>query len=83
MTTTPENQPLRRLIELSDLSRQRYLAKGGDPGLSVGSHNNNDCLTEEEKQEFSHLVKQLAPPEKIAAYLQEKGSWRDRIKTLK
>jgi hypothetical protein len=53
-------QQYQRTIELCQLARQRYLAAGGDPKKSSGTLHNNDCLTEEERQEFLSLVRQLA-----------------------
>jgi hypothetical protein len=75
MTTTNEikQQQQNRLTELAKLSRKRYLANGGDPHLSVGSLNNNDYLTDEEKQEFRHLFNQLVLEQDITHYLQNKG----------
>ncbi|WP_013321196.1 hypothetical protein [Gloeothece verrucosa] len=75
MTTTNENkqQQLNRLAELAKLSRKRYLANGGDPRLSVGSLNHNDCLTDEEKQEFSFLFNQLVLDQDIEHYLENKS----------
>lgn len=52
-------QQYQRTIELCQLARQRYLAAGGDPKKSSGTLHKNDYLTEEEKQEFLSIVRQL------------------------
>jgi hypothetical protein len=85
MTTTNniKQQQLNRLTELTQLSRQRYLDAGGDPSRSVGSLNNNDCLTDKEREEFRTLFNQVVNDEEIATYLKTNGTWSERLATLK
>ncbi len=52
-------QIYQRMIELCQLSRQRYLDAGGKATLSSGTLHNNDYLTKEEKEEFFILGRQL------------------------
>jgi hypothetical protein len=52
-------QQYQRMVELCQLSRQRYLEAGGNPKLSSGTLHHNDYLTDTEKQEFFQLGKQL------------------------
>ncbi|MGK7874194.1 MAG: hypothetical protein AB4426_13040 [Xenococcaceae cyanobacterium] len=85
MTTTNDikQQLLNRMTELGKISRQRYLDAGGDPRLSVGSLNNNDCLTDKEKQELRDLFNQVVTDEDIATYLKKNGTWRERYAAMK
>jgi len=53
-------QKYQRMIELSQIARQRYLDAGGDPRRSSGTLHGNDRLTEEERQEFFTLGQQLS-----------------------
>jgi hypothetical protein len=79
MTTTNERQKqIKRLRELAQISKHKYLESGGDPHLSVGSFNNNDCLNESEKQELSVILNQLVKKEEITQYFQENGTWREK-----
>jgi hypothetical protein len=57
--TELEKQQYQRLIELSDMARQRYLNAGGDPRRSAGSLHGNDYLTDEERKEFLQLGRQV------------------------
>jgi hypothetical protein len=86
MTTTNEpskQQQVRRMVELGRIARQRHLEAGGNPQLSVGTLNNNDTLTAEEKQEFLKLANQLFDNESIANYLKKNGTWRERFAAMK
>lgn len=58
--TESQQQLYQRMLELSSLARQRYLAAGGDPKRSSGSLHQNSFMTEAEKQEFLELARQLA-----------------------
>lgn len=51
----PENERYQRLQEIFAAARQRYLQAGGDPTLSGGSLNQQDYLTDAEKQEIREL----------------------------
>ena len=86
MTTTNEpskQQQVRRMVELGRIARQRHLEAGGNPQLSVGTLNNNDTLTAEEKQEFLKLANQVFDNESIANYLKNNGTWRERFAAMK
>jgi hypothetical protein len=86
MTTTNDRskqQQVRRMVELGNFARQRHLDAGGNPHLSVGSLNNNDTLTEEEKEEFLKLANQVFDDKSIANYLKTNGSWRSRFAGMK
>jgi len=81
MTTNDKRkqQQVRRMVELEHIARQRHLNAGGNPHLSVGSLNNNDTLTKEERQEFLELANQVFDDESIANYLKKNGTWRSRF----
>ena len=69
--TIPEKlrqQKARRMTELGRLARQRYLDAGGDPLRSA----NENYLTEEERQEYLELGRQVFDDEYINNYLQKK-----------
>lgn len=73
--TTPEHtrqKQARRMLELGKISRQRYLDAGGNPRLSVGNLNGNDNFTNEEKQEFLELARQVFDTDYINNYLQQR-----------
>ena len=53
--TQLEKQQYQRMIELSDLARQRYLEVGGDPQRPA----DEKYMTEEEKEEFFELGKMV------------------------
>ncbi len=57
--TTPvtKEQKYQRLRELCKLSRQRYLAAGGDPRRAASG---NIYLTASEQQEFKAIARALA-----------------------
>ncbi|NEQ25780.1 MAG: hypothetical protein F6K28_43340 [Microcoleus sp. SIO2G3] len=71
------------MIELGRIAKQRHLDAVGNPHLSVGSLNNNDTLTEEERQEFLKLANQVFDDESIANYLKKNGTWRERFAAMK
>ncbi|KYC39542.1 hypothetical protein WA1_31105 [Scytonema hofmannii PCC 7110] len=71
------------MVELGNIARQRHLDAGGHPYLSVGSLNNNDTLTKEERNEFLELANQVFNDESIANYLKKNGSWRERFTAMK
>jgi hypothetical protein len=77
MTITNQVQKINRLNELAQIARKRYLEQGGNPHLSVGSLNNNDCLTDEEKQELRLLLNQVITEEKLTKYQEKKRLLRD------
>jgi hypothetical protein len=82
MTTidpSQRQQQIQRILRLSKIAKQRYLDAGGDPHLSVGTLNNNDTLSEEERQEFLNLAHQVFTDEDIDQYLNEKGTWQERL----
>ena len=54
--------------ELAAIARQRYLEAGGDPLRSA----NENYLTEEERQEYLQLGRQVFDDEYINNYLQKK-----------
>lgn len=58
--TELKQQLYQRMLELSNLARQRYLAAGGDPKRSSGSLHQNSYMTPEERAEFLELARQLA-----------------------
>ncbi|MBF2008332.1 MAG: hypothetical protein IGS49_23535 [Chlorogloeopsis fritschii C42_A2020_084] len=66
--------------ELAKISRQRYLEAGGDPHRST---NGSEWMTPEERQEYLTLARQVYDSDAIANYLNQHGSWRDRINTTK
>lgn len=57
--TEREKEQYQRLQAIFALGRQRYLNAGGNPNLSGGSLNNQDYLTDAEKQELLEIGKQL------------------------
>lgn len=57
--TDLKQQQYRRLTEIFDIARQRYLEAGGDPTRSSGSLYGDEFLTDEEKAEIRALGKQL------------------------
>ncbi|MDZ7958920.1 MAG: hypothetical protein RMY34_13730 [Aulosira sp. DedQUE10] len=86
MTTTnnqSKQQQVRRMVELGNFARQRHLDAGGNLHLSVGSLNNNDTLTEQEKEEFLKLANQVFDDKSIANYLKTNGTWRSRFAAMK
>jgi len=86
MTTTNDKskqQQVRRMVELGHIARQRHLNAGGNPHLSVGSLNNNDTLTKDERQEFLELANQVFDDESITNYLKTNGTWRSRFAEAK
>ncbi|MBR8826886.1 MAG: hypothetical protein DSM107014_03105 [Gomphosphaeria aponina SAG 52.96 = DSM 107014] len=72
-------EKINRLNELAAISRQRYLENGGNPQLSVGTLNNNDCLNEWEKEELRNLFKQVVTDENIANYQKINVSWQGKF----
>ncbi len=85
MTTTNDNskQQISRLLELGRIARQRHLDAGGSPHLSIGSLNDNDTLTQEERQEFLDLANQVFNDESIANLLKKNGTWQERSQAMK
>lgn len=86
MTTTNDKnkqQQVSRMVELGRIARQRHLDARGNPHLSVGSLNNNDTLTSEERQEFLELANQVFDDESIANYLKKNGTWQERFAAMK
>jgi hypothetical protein len=77
MTTTNDgkSQKSRRLAEIFDTCRQRYLESGGDPRKSV---NCSQWMTPEELKEFSDCSREVVTDEDIANYLKTHGTWRER-----
>lgn len=47
------------MIELCQIARQRYLDADGDAKISSGTLHNNNYLTEQERNEFFILGRQL------------------------
>lgn len=66
--------------ELAKISRQRYQDAGGD---SHRSTNGNEWMTDEEKQEYLTLARQVYDSQSLANYLKKHGSWRDRMNAMK
>lgn len=62
--TESEKYQYQRLQEVFAAARQRYLQAGGDPHLSGGSFNNQDFLSDEEKEEIRSL-RQLFSRERL------------------
>ncbi len=86
MTTTNDKskqQQVRRMVELGHIARQRHLNAEGNPHLSVGSLNNNDTLTKDERKEFLELANQVFDDESITNYLRTNGTWRSRFAETK
>ena len=54
-----KKQQYQRMIELSDLARQRYLDAGGDPRRCPSGRQGDDYLTDEERHEFFKLGRQV------------------------
>lgn len=52
---TRQDEQYQRLQAIFALARQRYLQAGGDPSRSGGSLNQQDYLTDAEKQEIREL----------------------------
>lgn len=75
-----KQQQVRRMRELAKISRQRYLDGGGAPHRSA---NGNEWMTDEEKQEYLTLARQVYDEEAIANYLKKHGTWRDRMNAMK
>lgn len=82
MTTTNNirQQQSLRMAELTKISRQRYLDAGGDPHRAT---NGNEWMTDEERQEYLTLARQVFDEEALANYLKKNGSWRDRFAAFK
>jgi hypothetical protein len=57
--TDQEKQQYQRMLDLSQMARQRYLAAGGDPNLSSGSLHHNSYMTPDELHEFLELARQF------------------------
>ena len=53
--TEMKTQQYQRIIELSDLARQRYLDAGGDPRRAADER----YMTDEEKKEYFELGRQV------------------------
>lgn len=79
-TNPSKQQKSLRMGELAKIARQRYLESGGDPQRSANGH---EWLTDEEKQEYLTLARQLYDQESITNYLKEYGSWRERLASFK
>lgn len=58
-TPDPKKQQYRRLVEIFNTARQRYLDDGGDPHKAGGGLSGKDYLTEEEKKEIRYLGDQV------------------------
>lgn len=70
----------RRMQELFDIAKQRYLEAEGDPRKAI---NCNEWLTQAEQQEFSELSRRVITDEDIANYRQEHGTLRERYAAMK
>lgn len=66
--------------ELAKIARQRYLESGGYPHRSASGH---EWLTNEEKQEYLILARQVFAQESISNYLEERGTWQERLAFLR
>jgi hypothetical protein len=82
MTTTNRlrQQQSRRMGELVKRARQRYLEAGGNPERAT---NGNEWMTEEERQEYLNLARQVFNKRAIADYLKQHGTWRERFAAFK
>lgn len=69
-----KQQKARRLQELSQLARKRYLEAGGNPSHSA----NEQQLTEQEQQEFQTLLAQVFDQEYITQYLDKQQKFKSR-----
>jgi hypothetical protein len=67
-------QQSQRMGELGKIARQRYLEAGGDPYRGADG---NQWLTEEERQEYLRLARQVFDEESISNYIKKHGTWRD------
>lgn len=75
--TELQKQQYQRMIKLSDIARQRYLDEGGDPRRRRSGRNSDDYLTEEERQEFFALGRQLSGFRVVDGYAQCQGrAWK-------
>jgi hypothetical protein len=71
--TALQQQQYRRLLELSNLARQRYLDDGGDPHRSA----DDNYLSGAERQEFLELGRLLGHVRVIDGYVYCQGrSWK-------
>lgn len=75
-----KHQQSLRMGELAEIARQRYLESGGEPHRAANGH---EWLTDEEKEEYLRLARQVFDEESIANYLQKHGTWRERFAALK
>lgn len=70
---TSEQHKYQRMMELSDLARQRYLEAGGEPHRAADDR----YLTSAEKKEFLELGRQLSKVEIIDGIVHCQGrSWK-------
>jgi hypothetical protein len=75
--TELQKQQYERMIELSNKAHQRYLDAGGDPQRASGSLHGNSYMTDEEKQEFLALGRQLSGTYVKDGYVHCQGrSWK-------
>lgn len=75
--TELQKQQYQRMIQLSDIARQRYLDEGGDPQRRRSGRQGDDYLTQSERQEFFALGRQLSGFRVVDGYAQCQGrSWK-------
>lgn len=70
-----KQQQAARMGELATIARQRYLDAGGDPQHSA----NEKYMTEEERQEYLGLARQVFDDEYINNYLQKKRQKSQKV----
>jgi hypothetical protein len=80
MNNDTKKQKARRMTELFDISRQRYLDAGGDARKSV---NSQEWMSKEEQQEFFDLGNEVVTEEDVTAYLDKRGTWQERFAAFK
>lgn len=79
-TNNIKQQQSQRMGELAKIAKQRYLEAGGIPHRAA---NGEEWLTEEERQEYLTLARQIFDKESIANYLQKHGTWQERLAAMK
>ncbi len=79
-TNPIKQQQIKRMGELAEISRQRYLDAGGDPLHSTNGH---EWMNEDEKQEYLMLARQVFDRESVNNYIKNNGTWQERFERFK
>lgn len=75
--TELKKQQYERIKELFVLSRQRFLDAGGDPRKRPSGRKGDDYLTDEEREEFFAITRELGKVKIIDGYVHTAGrSWK-------